>query len=289
VSISTLTPATRKELVQLVASATSLGIHRSPLKWFGRPSALWREEGDAFVVAALPDRAIISFSPEDQVVVVGGGMRVSELQAGLGAEGYGLPIGPGVPDLALSDAIALDLPHGLESQHGSWRSWVLGMTILLADGNIVTAGSRAVKNVAGYDLHKLFIGARGTLGVLLDVTLRVTPTRAVAPTLWRPTRREGFFPTLPGGGWIQRTLATDFMKAVEKAGDQVVAIDPASSVFWATLPPDQDLPRYRGDAVLRAHSGDKNLRIEDTMMQKFMLRAKAEFDPTDKLNAGEFF
>jgi hypothetical protein len=163
------------------------------------------------------------------------------------------------------------------------------MKVMLADGTVVTAGARTVKSVAGYDLHKLMIGARGTLGIVLEVFLRAYPIRAITATRWRPTRHQGFFPNLPGGGWIQQTLASDFQKAVERAGERVVAVDPASSVFWATLAPHEDLPRYRGDWVLRAHAGDKNIVITDPVLRTFMIRAKHEFDPSGKLNPGEFF
>src|SRR5205823_6468495 len=130
-----------------------------------------------------------------------------------------------------------NFPHALEAQCGSWRDWVLGMRIALPDGRIVKTGSQAVKNVAGYDVHKLMIGARATLGVVLDVILRVFPVSAlpkpeleIGPAGERcrirgADRTSDEARRLPK--WIQRTKPSDFAVSVRDVGDGLLAADHA--------------------------------------------------------------
>src|SRR5205085_5829061 len=59
--------------------------------------------------------------------------------------------------------------------YGTVRDYVIGMAVLLADGRMIHSGGKVVKNVAGYDLMKLFIGSRGSLGVIVEVTFKVLP------------------------------------------------------------------------------------------------------------------
>src|SRR5205085_8398231 len=59
--------------------------------------------------------------------------------------------------------------------YGTVRDYVIGMAVLLADGRMIHSGGKVVKNVAGYDLMKLFVGSRGSLGVIVEVTFKVLP------------------------------------------------------------------------------------------------------------------
>ena len=71
----------------------------------------------------------------------------------------------------------------LRLQYGSLRDLIIGMTIVLADGTIAKTGGKVVKNVAGYDLHKLMTGSFGTLGVITEVNFRLHPAEQYARTL----------------------------------------------------------------------------------------------------------
>jgi glycolate oxidase FAD binding subunit len=191
--------------------------------------------------------------------------------------------------MSLQSAIALNLPHALEAQCGNWRDWILGMTVMLADGSIVKCGSKVVKNVAGYDVHKMLVGARGTLGLILDVTLKTVPTdslpkhsieiRRRSPKMAGPEHR---MPSL----WIQRTKPSDFERAVEAAGEKTLEIDWASSTLWADVPYEEDLPRYPNDWVVRRGCDEKNFQITDPATVILMKRAKAILDPQNKFNPG---
>jgi glycolate oxidase FAD binding subunit len=157
----------------------------------------------------------------------------------------------------------------------------LGLTVVRPDGTIAKAGSKAVKNVAGYDVQRLFIGARGTLGIVVQVILRTFPTKALPPD-----DLEVFRGDRPPQGLIQRTLATEFEQAVSECGGSLLATHPGTATFYRTTD-GTDRPEREG-WQLGWGLGDRNLEILDPENSSLMRRAKQIFDPTAKLNPGEF-
>lgn len=279
------------------------------------------EEFEEFIRLELDSfDGILEFEPKNMVVKVGVDMVIDAmdftdedgakwgqtdgtLQHALMREGQCLPFSDPIltagfgPVMNRSGSlvrrgIALDLAHPLQTQCGSWRDWVLGMTMVLADGSIVKAGSNAVKNVAGFDVHKLMVGARDTLAIVIDVTLRTFPLDAlpkpdiiIGPAWKNETLRKIIIPH----ELIQRVQPIDFSDAVDSAGENLLFADSASSTIWCWLTgPDQEIPRYTGDWVMRTCCGAKNISITDSNQIALMKRAKAIFDPTNKLNPGEF-
>jgi glycolate oxidase FAD binding subunit len=103
-------------------------------------------------------------------------MRLSELQRLLGAQGQWLPLDPSLPDEAtIGGILATNASGPARIRYGSARDLVIGMTVALANGDLVKSGGRVVKNVAGYDMAKLHIGALGTLGVITQASFKVAP------------------------------------------------------------------------------------------------------------------
>ncbi len=245
----------------------------------------------ANVVSTSLLSGIIDYSPNDQVVNVRAGTSLSQLQVELEAQGQCLPLVPHDHDGThqnltgtVAGALSLNLPHLLEGECGSWRDWVLGMTIVLADGTIAKSGSHAVKNVAGYDIHKLMIGARGSLAVVAEVILRTYPIKSLPVQNVRITHASG---AVEGSSqWIQRVKRSDFAAATA-VSSSFRGIDVAgTATLFRWLPEGLELPRFDGDWVLRSNSGDQNLLIHDPTVLLYMKRAKAIFDPTGKLNSG---
>jgi FAD/FMN-containing dehydrogenase len=251
-------------------------------------------------------KAIVSLEPADQVVVAGGGLNVARLQEELRKVGQCIPFVPiaspvarprfsffsNQPSGTLAEAISFNQPHALEAQCGNWRDWILGMKVLLPDGTLVKSGSSVVKNVAGYDAHKLFVGSRDTLGVIVEVTLKTTPMASlpqpeVEVRFEVPRALPRIAELQKKKIWVQRTRPTDFASALKGADSQLLEIDRASSTLWAEVPYDQELPRYTGDGVLRQNCLDKNLRIANPTEVRLMKEAKKIFDPANKLNPGE--
>jgi glycolate oxidase FAD binding subunit len=111
---------------------------------------------------------------QDMTCIVQAGCVWTSMQASLAKHGQFVALDPLWPDRATIGGIAATNDSGsLRLRYGSLRDLIIGMTIVLADGTIARSGGKVVKNVAGYDLHKLMTGALGTLGVITEVTFRL--------------------------------------------------------------------------------------------------------------------
>jgi glycolate oxidase FAD binding subunit len=111
---------------------------------------------------------------QDMTCTVESGCTWSAMQSGLAQHGQHVALDPLWPDRATVGGIVATNDSGaLRLRYGGLRDLIIGMTIVLADGTIAQTGGKVVKNVAGYDLHKLMIGAFGTLGVVTSVNFRL--------------------------------------------------------------------------------------------------------------------
>jgi glycolate oxidase FAD binding subunit len=119
---------------------------------------------------------VIDYPARDMTITAQAGITLAALQAELAKEGQWLPVDVPQPEKAtLGGAIALNKSGPRRYGYGTLRDYVIGISFVTDDGVEVKAGGRVVKNVAGYDLMKLQIGAVGTLGVVTQVTLKVKP------------------------------------------------------------------------------------------------------------------
>ncbi|MEG3969902.1 FAD-binding oxidoreductase [Microcoleus sp. T2B6] len=119
---------------------------------------------------------LVQHAVGDLTVTAEAGMKFADLQQILAAAGQFLPIDPAYPQEATLGGIVATADAGsLRHRYRGVRDLLLGITFVRSDGKIAVAGGRVVKNVAGYDLMKLFTGAYGTLGVISQVTFRVYP------------------------------------------------------------------------------------------------------------------
>jgi glycolate oxidase FAD binding subunit len=128
--------------------------------------------------------ALIEHAVGDLTITVEAGMKFAQLQALVAANNQFLPIDPIAANTATIGGIIATGDNGsLRQRYGSVRDQVLGMTFVRSDGEIAKAGGRVVKNVAGYDLMKLFTGSYGTLGIIAQVTLRLYPVQEASETV----------------------------------------------------------------------------------------------------------
>ncbi|MEG4861011.1 FAD-binding oxidoreductase [Microcoleus sp. K1-B6] len=119
---------------------------------------------------------LVQHAVGDLTVTAEAGMKLADLQQILAAAGQFLPIDPAYPQQATLGGIVATADAGsLRHRYRGVRDLLLGITFVRSDGKIAVGGGRVVKNVAGYDLMKLFTGAYGTLGVISQVTFRVYP------------------------------------------------------------------------------------------------------------------
>lgn len=119
---------------------------------------------------------VIDYPARDMTITVQAGITIRQLQEKLASEHQQLPIDIPRPDQAtLGGALATNASGPRRFGHGTLRDFVIGISFMTDEGNEVKAGGRVVKNVAGYDLCKLQIGALGTLGIITQVTLKLRP------------------------------------------------------------------------------------------------------------------
>ena len=127
---------------------------------------------------------IVRHEPADLVATAQSGVALADLQTHLAHSGQWLPLDP--PDdgrVSIGGVVATGLGGAQAYGYGLPRSFVIGMRVVLADGRAIKAGGNVVKNVAGYDLCKLFTGSYGTLGLITEVTFKLRPLPAETRTV----------------------------------------------------------------------------------------------------------
>jgi FAD/FMN-containing dehydrogenase len=168
----------------------------------GKRVSIERDGGEVRLSTARLTR-VLEHEPGDLTLIVEAGIRLSELQAYLAEHGQMLALDP-PGDPTIGACLAGDLSGPRRHRYGAMRDLVIGVTIVLAGGMVASSGGKVVKNVAGYDLGKLFSGSRGRLGLIARVALRVHPRPAAQATvvatgdpqeLWAELRRSQLEPS----------------------------------------------------------------------------------------------
>ena len=119
---------------------------------------------------------VLEYEPADLTVTVEAGIQLAVLQAKLTDHGQYLPLDPPYADRCTIGGITATNASGpARLRYGSARDCVLGMRVVQSSGTVVKSGGKVVKNVAGYDLNKLYLGSFGTLGVITEVSLKLQP------------------------------------------------------------------------------------------------------------------
>lgn len=177
-------PHSPEELAEVMTAATANKYrvlvcgHGSKLDW-GNVSS-----GVDVVVSTQRLNQIVEHAVGDFTVTVQAGVKFADLQAVLSKEGQFFAIDPCAPEQAsLGGIIATGDTGSMRQRYGSVREQILGISFVRADGKIAKAGGRVVKNVAGYDLMKLFTGSYGSLGIMTQVTLRLYPIQESSTTV----------------------------------------------------------------------------------------------------------
>ena len=169
-------PGSVDEVAAIVAHAMETGVPIVP--WGG---------GSAIGVGAPPARAglvlvltrldaLVEHEPGDLTATAQAGITITALQPALRARGQWLSLDP--PDAAratLGGVLAANASGPRRHLYGTARDLLIGVTVVTADGAVVRGGGKVVKNVAGYDLPKLFVGSFGTLGVIVEATVKLRP------------------------------------------------------------------------------------------------------------------
>ena len=183
-SVHWVSPNTQEDLAAIVRLAAQnrwrmvpCG-HGSKLHWGGFV------EDVALVVSSDRLNRLIDHAIGDLTVTVEAGISFAQLQATLRRAGQFLAIDPSYPEQAtIGGIIATADTNSLRHRYNSVRDMLLGISFVRSDGELVKAGGRVVKNVAGYDLMKLLTGAYGTLGIVTQATFRVYPLPQASQTV----------------------------------------------------------------------------------------------------------
>jgi glycolate oxidase FAD binding subunit len=171
----------QQQVVLAFENATALNITAGGSKSFLGQEA----QGQEINVSA--HGGIIEYDPRELVLTARSGTRLSEVEAALADSGQMLAFEPPSfgSSATLGGTIACALSGPRRPYSGSARDFVLGCKLLNGRGEITSFGGQVMKNVAGYDVSRLMTGAYGTLGILLEISLKVLPRAAASITVSR--------------------------------------------------------------------------------------------------------
>jgi len=263
------------------AAPASVGQASALLRAAGRHelSVVARGSGSRLDWGAPPRRCdlVVDTSRLDQVLEHAAGDLVARVQAGVSLHQLGellagagqqlaldgIPGGNGQrPAGTIGGTLATGMAGPRRLRYGTPRDLVIGITVVRADGTVASSGGKVVKNVAGYDLGKLFAGSYGTLGLIAEAVFRLHPLPAVASYTTVDTVGDGARTSAGAPDWWGRIEATGgpgtlvrvafwaaalprVLAAIDTAAEAVTA-DPqvagsaASGVLYAALPASTD-------------------------------------------------
>jgi glycolate oxidase FAD binding subunit len=177
-TVATQAPATREELRSALAAAGEAG---TPVRFRGGGTKSgWpppAPEG-TLELSTAGLRQIVEHNAGDLTAVLEAGVPLAEAQALFAKEGQRLALDPPDEGATIGGVVASGDTGPLRGRYGGPRDLVVGMHVALSDGTLAKSGGKVIKNVAGYDIAKLFAGSFGTLGAIVEVSVRLHP---VAP------------------------------------------------------------------------------------------------------------
>src|SRR5581483_4969107 len=177
-------PASVEELSQVVAQANQDGLGVIPRGGGTRMGLGFPPAAADILVQTTGLNRVIDYEPADLTLTIQAGATLAEVQRLLRPEGQFLALDPPCPERAtLGGVIASNASGPLRLAYGSARDLVIGTRVVNADGVATRAGGRVVKNVAGYDLNKLYIGSLGTVGVVVELSFKLWPLPPAQATL----------------------------------------------------------------------------------------------------------
>jgi len=221
---------------------------------------------------------IIEHEPADLVAVTDAGVTLKNFNAALMQKGQWLPLDPPNDGRAtIGGVVATGLGGAQQFGYGPPRKHVIGMKVVRADGSLIKVGGRVVKNVAGYDLCKLFTGSYGTLGIIVEVNFKLRPL----PFATRTVRSWGPRESLISGA--QRVINSPlFPVAVELLSPPL-----ASEAEWSNEKDSCLLIRFAGNGVikqaaqaielLQCEDGPKQLEEDDSAIWESLAALPSRF------------
>jgi glycolate oxidase subunit GlcD len=263
-----IAPATAGEAREAVKLAAREGLALVPAgagNWFDVGNRLTRVD---LILSTRRMTKIIRHEPADLVATAEAGTTLVEFQKQLASAGQWLPIDP--PDdgcATLGGVVATGMGGAQAFGYGLPRSFVIGARLVLADGRSIKAGGNVVKNVAGYDLCKLFCGSYGTLSLITELTFKLRPlpaeTRTVIATgslasLSAAGRAVIADPLFPVAVELLSPRMAAHLKITERQGDCALLVRFAGAARSVVSQTAQALKLVRGDRDAQARTLDED-------------------------------
>lgn len=214
-------PGSQEEVSSVVRACADAGAAIIP--WGGGTSMGLGNRPARADVAVVLDRLnrIVEFDAANLNVTVEAGMRLADLQVELGKGREFLPLdSPAEGKATVGGILAANGSGPWRLLYGTARDWVLGMRVVLPNGERIRCGGKVIKNVSGYDMNKLFIGSLGTLGIITEATFKLLPLPAVRASV------VGVFAELgQAAGVVAKILDSVLLpEAVELLGPDAVVL-----------------------------------------------------------------
>ncbi len=165
------TPQSEKELADLVREGAPIQVIGSGTKRHYGPVPAQ----EARTVGLRKLNKITAYEPGDLVVTVQAGAKLSELQSELARRNQWLPLDPPFAEATIGGILATNSSGPRRYGYGTIRDHLLGARVVGSDGGLTRSGGRVVKNVTGFDLHKLHVGAFGSLGIVTEASFKLRP------------------------------------------------------------------------------------------------------------------
>lgn len=215
----------------------------------GDSKAFFGRSGDGLVIDTRSHRGIVSYDPTELVVTARAGTTVAELDAIL--EGAGQMLPSEAPTFGGAATVGGMVASGLSGPRRPWsgsvRDFVLGCRVITGHGKHLRFGGEVMKNVAGYDVSRLFAGSLGTIGVITEVSLKVLPKPRAMVSLSREMpvksamsklvdwKRDGV--PIAGAAHVQDTLHVRLEggEGSVKAAREIVGGKETDFNFWEAL------------------------------------------------------
>ena len=176
-------PGSVEEISDVMKLAASEGLAVAP-----RGSGTKTHIGDPprrldLIVSSARMNKVLEHTPGDQIVRVEAGVKLEDLQEYISSSDQILAIDPPERGATIGGIVAANSSGPRRYRYGTIRDLIIGITVVLHDGTVAKAGGKVVKNVAGYDLSKLFTGSLGTLGIIATANFRLHPRPIAARTV----------------------------------------------------------------------------------------------------------
>ncbi|MGQ0562059.1 MAG: FAD-binding oxidoreductase, partial [Gemmatimonadota bacterium] len=189
--------------------------------------------------------AVAEYEAADLVISVQAGATLAGIAAATMPHNQLLALDPAVrPTTSIGAIVARDAAGPLRYAHGTPRDQVLGLEVVTGDGRILEFGGKVVKNVAGYDVVRLLVGSRGTLGFFTKIHLRLKPAPAVDRTV-----------VVQPGSFV---AAADLADGIERERLDPVALEIVSAPAWTLL------ARFHGNEEMVADAVRRSARLAGT-------------------------